>query len=109
MKYLVALFSGVLLAVNCSAQDCKVVPPVAMENLKMNISFLASDELEGRLPGTRGAEEASGFIAKRFQEFGLVPFSGNGSYFQSFEISDWAKINKKKTKLTVDGESKKLN
>ncbi len=109
MKYIIALFGGLLFTAHCFAQDCKVIPPMAMESLRANVTFLASDEMEGRLPGTRGAAEASGFIAKRFQDFGLVPYTKNGTYFQDFEISDWANVNKEKTTLSIDGATNKLN
>ena len=109
MKYIVTLFSVLFITASSIAQDCKVIPPGAIVNLRANVDYLASDELEGRLPGTRGAEEASDFIAKRFQEFGLVPYSVNGTYYQDFEISDWAVVNKNMTKLSIDGDSKKLN
>ncbi len=109
MKYIIALFGGLLFTAHCFAQDCKVIPPTAMESLRANVTFLASDEMEGRLPGTRGAAEASGFIAKRFQDFGLVPYTKNGTYFQDFEISDWANVNKEKTTLSIDGATNKLN
>jgi aminopeptidase YwaD len=109
MKNIVALLSVLLITANSFAQDCKVIPPSAMENIKENLSFLANDELEGRLPGTRGANVASDFIAEKFQEFGLVPYTENGTFYQNFEMSDWVNVNTNKTTLSIDGESKTLN
>lgn len=45
--------------------------------LRRDISFLASDALEGRGTGTRGNDSAAAFIARRFQDLGLTaPTSG---------------------------------
>jgi hypothetical protein len=49
-----------------------------------SVTYLASDYLEGRLPGTRGEVLASEFIANEFRHAGLVPAPGRSDYFQPF-------------------------
>ena len=44
--------------------------------------FLSLDLLEGRGPGTRGAELAAEYIATQFALAGLKPAGDNGTYFQ---------------------------
>jgi Tol biopolymer transport system component len=44
---------------------------VNQENLKSEISYLASDELKGRLTGSEGAEKASEYIFKNLKKDGL--------------------------------------
>ena len=39
--------------------------------IKYDIEYLASDELEGRFPGTNGEDLAADFIADKFNEYGL--------------------------------------
>src|SRR5262245_31610915 len=39
--------------------------------LKKHVTRLASDEFEGRRPGTAGADKAARYIADRFHEYGL--------------------------------------
>ena len=56
-----------------------------------HLSFLASDELEGRDTAERGGELAALYIATHFQSLGLRPGTGpsNGEvegYFQPFEL-----------------------
>lgn len=53
-------------------------------NLKKHISYLASDELEGRLTGSKGEEKAGKYIEEEFKKLGLKPYNGN-SYFQKFD------------------------
>lgn len=55
----------------------------ARENLKRDMEYLASDDLEGRLPGTEGANQAIAYIIRNFQEAGLQPFF-SGGYTQQF-------------------------
>lgn len=85
------LFLIAWMALGCSglfAQD-----PVALqygkiiteEDLKENLSILASDALEGRETGKRGQKMAAAFISSYFQELGLAP-PVNGSYYQPVEL-----------------------
>ncbi len=59
---------------------------VSDDHLKKHISYLASDELEGRLTGSKGEEKAGEYIANEFKKYGLKPYDGK-SYFQKFEYS----------------------
>jgi hypothetical protein len=60
--------------------------------LKRDVTYLASDELEGRGPGTKGIDKAADYIAQQFQRAGLKPGGPHGSYFQPFTISGRAKL-----------------
>lgn len=53
--------------------------------LKKDITYLASDELQGRETGTFGADLAANYIVERFKEVGLQPKGENNSYFQAFQ------------------------
>ena len=50
------------------------------------VSYLSSDELEGRETGTRGEKMAAEYISNKFQEYGLVG-KGTDGFFQIFEAS----------------------
>jgi Zn-dependent M28 family amino/carboxypeptidase len=66
------------------------VPPAARaaaasidaEKIRAHVRFLSLDLLEGRGPGTRGAELASEYIATQFALDGVEPAGDNGTYFQ---------------------------
>ncbi|MCO5259856.1 MAG: M20/M25/M40 family metallo-hydrolase [Crocinitomicaceae bacterium] len=51
--------------------------------LKKHLSYLASDELEGRLTGSKGEEKAANYLAQELKKYGLKPYEGN-SYLQKF-------------------------
>lgn len=46
-----------------------------------HIEYLASDELEGRAPGSRGGRLARAHVAGAFEELGLEP-AGDGGGFE---------------------------
>ena len=52
------------------------------EKIRAHVRFLSLDLLEGRGPGTRGAELAAQYIATQFALDGLQPAGENGTYFQ---------------------------
>lgn len=59
---------------------------VTSDDLMRHLRFLADDALEGRDTGEKGNVEASAYIAKQYEEFGLKPVGDAGSYFQNFQI-----------------------
>jgi hypothetical protein len=71
-----------------------VSPTQAAENaaesearLKESVSYLASDELEGRGVGTEGLNKAAEFLASQFSQLGLKIDLFEGTPFQTFEIT----------------------
>lgn len=49
------------------------------------VRVLASDDFEGRRPGTRGEEKTVAYLADRFRKLGLKPGNGD-SYFQQVPL-----------------------
>ncbi|HEY6210935.1 MAG TPA: M28 family metallopeptidase, partial [Vicinamibacterales bacterium] len=52
------------------------------DRIRADITFLASDLLEGREAGTRGFDIAAEYVAAQFRQIGLVPAGDEGTYFQ---------------------------
>ncbi len=71
--------------------------------MRRDIFFLASDECEGRGPGTKGIDRAAYYIANEFKKAGLKPGGRNGSYFQPFTISAGAGKLNGRGSLTLRG------
>ena len=101
MKHLVYYSFGlVLFLTQCNSES---VDSYEMSDMKADLEYLASDELEGRETGTQGEALAAQFIAEKFKDLGLLPYGTEGSYFQEFEFKAKAKISLDNW-LELDGE-----
>ena len=56
-----------------TAKQAKPKPDLTLERLRGAVTYLASDALEGRRTGTKGAIVAAGYIAGEFAKIGLQP------------------------------------
>lgn len=74
---------GLFISASVLGQDCDLADKKAVQRLMKDITYLASDELEGRHPGTEGERKARVYIANRFEDMGLEPMGTDG-YFQRF-------------------------
>ncbi len=73
--------------------------------LKADVTYLASDEREGRGPGTKGLDAAADYIAASFKESGLKPAEGADGYFQNFELPGERGLGDNPTLVLKAGES----
>lgn len=62
-------------------------PQSAMQQLKTDVVYLASDYLEGRESGMKGAQMAAEYIAWRFEQMGLEAKGDLGSWYNEFEFN----------------------
>lgn len=65
----------------------KVFAQASEPLVRQHIGFLASDELEGRAPGTKGEKMAREYIASFFKKYGLKK-KGSKGYFQHFHYTE---------------------
>jgi Peptidase family M28 len=79
------------------------------EGLRAHMAFLADDLMEGRGTGTRGYQLAANYVRAQFEEMGLKPAGGNGSYFQNVRFRN-VELLRDKSSLTVkrNGSSRML-
>ncbi len=81
---------------------------ITIEDLRDNLTILASDAMEGRETGERGQKMAAAFIAYNFEQIGLKPVVKDGdsfSYYQKFALQKSAPG---EIYVTANG-SKKIN
>src|SRR5688500_18625310 len=55
-------------------------PPRLLDDIR----FLSDDRLQGRMTGSRGADSAAAYLARRFSQVRLQPAAGG--WFQSFAV-----------------------
>ena len=75
--------------------------------MKESLTYLSSDELEGRGLGTSGIDLAAAYIAGDFHGAGLQPPPGMADYFQRFDMTTADGI-APETTLTLNGKVLKL-
>src|SRR5499426_1108631 len=93
------LFAGVTLALACATDTTKnnVAPEASAEikpaldsvtsdKLLRHIKTLASDEFEGRAPGTKGEELTVNYLTEQFKLLGLKPGNPDCSYAQKVPL-----------------------
>ena len=71
-----------------ACEDSKITP----EAILSHIRYLASDELEGRMSGTPGADKAAEYISLQFEKAGLKPLGDDHTYFQKFSFTKGIKL-----------------
>jgi Tol biopolymer transport system component len=88
---------------------------IAEADLKQHISYLASDELGGRMTGTEGEKLATQYFADVAKQIGLAPFSDDTTYFDNFDftagvaLGDGNSLTLLDQSLTVDQDWKPLS
>src|ERR1700720_952928 len=60
---------------------------ITPDGLLAHIKVLASDEFEGRAPGTKGEELSVNYITDQFKKIGLKPGNPDGRYRQEVPLA----------------------
>lgn len=80
--------------VSATSEKSQTVVPVVQKNkvitidtttVRKHLYTLASDEMEGRKPGTAGIEKAAQYIENEFKRIGLKTYNNLPDYRQNFE------------------------
>ncbi|MGB6874590.1 MAG: M28 family metallopeptidase [Candidatus Acidiferrales bacterium] len=88
------LVLAVICALVCGVAGAQVAQNPHAEGSRWwkDVSFLASDDLQGRMTGSGGYQAAAGYVAERFKKEGLTPAGTVGFFqpvkFQSREIDE---------------------
>ena len=90
MKYI--FISLVFIGSATCAQKLKKSDKEVIENLKKEITYLSSDQLQGRRTGTEGEKLAYQYLSSQFEKAGLAPKGDDNSYIQSFQIDEGKQV-----------------
>lgn len=81
MRHLTIIISLLVLSCNATAiyaqsqkEKEETLKSISINSLQADLEFLASDLMEGREAGKRGAELSALYIASQFKSYGLSPF-----------------------------------
>ena len=99
--YLISNLLFILLITSCSnINKDKIGSGINEGEMKEWISIIASDDFQGRFPGTVGEEKTANYLAEQFEKVGAKPGNAN-SYFQEVPLIQIA--NDQKMQLKVRG------
>ncbi|MEK6323347.1 MAG: M28 family peptidase [Acidobacteriota bacterium] len=79
---------------------------ITQEDLKVWLTYLASDELEGRNTYTEGLGLAAAYIAERLRSWGVKPGGPNGSYFQRVAVLGVKSENNSSITVEANGQTR---
>ncbi len=97
-KYIHSLLFTCIVTSNIIAQNQIEI----IQNMKEEVSFLASDRLEGRQTGTEAEKIAAEYIREKFKTYNLQP-KGEDNYFQYFEAKIKKNPHSQEIKKTIIG------
>ena len=102
MKTLRVLLFCTGFAAIAAAQQLSISP----ESLRTWLTYLASDELEGRATFSEGLGLAAAYIAEQLKEAGVKPGGDRGSYFQRVEVLGVKSTNRSTLTVEVNGRKR---
>ncbi|MDP2038040.1 MAG: M28 family peptidase, partial [Ignavibacteria bacterium] len=74
------------------------------ELFKNHLSYLGSDSLEGRAPGTHGGNLAAKYLAKEFEKLKLTPIGKEQKYYQYIPFHGSKPLHNSKLSIKFDSE-----
>lgn len=102
----ISLLTCCLLAGILAAHGADVRPNIAAERILQHTRVLASDEFEGRAPGSLGENKTVAYLVGEFKKAGLAPGNPNGSYVQAVPLTGI--VSKTELAFTVNGKTRQL-
>jgi hypothetical protein len=72
--------------------------------MRQHVSYLASDELEGRLTGTQGEKLATQYVADVFSKIGLQAMGDKDTWFENFDFTAGVALGKDNALSSMQGQ-----
>src|SRR5438045_6837196 len=79
---------------------------ISQDEMKQWLTYIASDELQGRQVFTEGLALAGAYIADHLKEWGVKPGGDAGSYFQTVKVLGVRTRSNSAVTVTVNGQSR---
>src|SRR5262245_54816084 len=105
---ILALFVSLCLTISAvPAQNRKAdKATVQADDLQKWLSYLASDELEGRATFSEGLGLAAAYLAEQLRSWGVKPGGDAGSYFQRVRVLGVKSANRSTLTVEVNGQTR---
>ncbi len=109
--FCLSLFSLSLLTVAPSAQQAAKggINSIQQEPLKEWLTYIASDELQGRATYSEGLGLAAGYISSHLAQWGVKPAGDNGTYLQVVKVLGVRTTSRATVTVEVNGQTRTFN
>jgi len=90
MRCFLAIIFATIMSILAGSPEDRLKPAldvITPDGLLAHIKVLASDEFEGRAPGTKGEELSVKYISEQFRSIGLKPGNPDGSFTQEVPLA----------------------
>ena len=114
-----SVFLALALALNCgggsenapaaSGDTVRVAPGIGAETLLASTQILASDEFEGRAPGSPGEDKTIAYLTQQFSNLGLVPGNPDGTWVQQVPLVGITPLAGDTLTVATAGQTRTLN
>ncbi len=91
-----------------AAPTAEIAPGISADTLLAATETLASDEFEGRAPGSEGETKTVAFLTEEFSALGLTPGNPDGTWVQQVPLVGITPLPGDKLVVTAGGESRTL-
>ncbi len=107
-RSVVSAFLLATIAISLSAQSPSRggVSAIQPEPIKEWLTYVASDELQGRATYTEGLGLAAGYIAGHLKEWGVKPAGDNGTYLQVVKVQGVRTTSRSTVTVDVNGQTR---
>jgi hypothetical protein len=112
-RWFIAVTIAVALSSPFVALSAQPKPPapaasgaIDADALKQWLTYIASDELQGRQVYTEGLGLAAAYIADHLKEWGVKPAGENGSYFQTVKVVGVKTTSRASVTVDVNGQTR---
>lgn len=100
------ILASVVLTANVAAQD------ISADDLRPHVQILASDEYEGRLPGTQGGIKTAEYMAQQWFAAGYIGGAKDGSFYQTVPLmrrtARYGVVSYRKDNVTTEVQSDEI-
>jgi hypothetical protein len=104
-RSLIAVSLAISVGLTVAAQSPRQ-PSISQHDLRTWLTYIASDELQGRQVYTEGLGLAGAYIADHLKQWGVKPGGDRGTYFQEVRVLGVRTRSDSSVTVTVNGQSR---
>lgn len=82
-------------------------PEIKVDELNEKLTYIASQELEGRMTGSKGIQLAAEYITAIFSNLGLQPLEPKKDFLWPFDFASETKMNESENSFWISGAKQK--